>query len=616
MHATNSYPLLKYMIITYLIIMALASCSNPDLSDPKIPFPAPTELTTEKVSVTSIKLLWKDNSKGEDGFVIERWVTGAATPVKATVGENVTEWTDNGLQKETYQYKVYAFCKQRVSDTISIYYQHIPVSMPANFKVVANQTAVDLSWDAVTGDIDGYKMERKSGNGTYQLWKTIASDATSLTDNTPESGVNTYKLYAYSANVTSVGVERSITILKMPVISIADIMVSYFKLSSYFTLTSDGGEDCNIGICWSKNQHPTIADSKSVWHQKSKTGESYFGNATNLDAGATYYIRAYATNSQGTSYSSEIQGKLDAQPAPLALVWNPMATQNAALPTEIKMYTTNTTLNNRAFQAWYAIADVSTGNIELKATLSTTARKPSQFIAAATDETTYVMTNAGYFGYSGNNVSSYSLVVDRGSKKADNISALTRGSYSYPTTRGAFGVTTSQTPMLKWTSGDFGYEIPSPNVEGETPQPTPNLTFPTTAERWNPYSAVGGGPILMRNGKIAFDFTTTLSGKYMTNYELLQSDIFSTSARPPRTLIGNTADNKIVLFVCDGRQAHSDGATLLELVQIMKSIGCVNVLNLDGGGSSAIIANGQLLNKPSDGPERAVAAVVSFVKKK
>lgn len=616
MHTVNTNPLMKYMIIKYLIIMAFASCSNPDLSDPKVHFPAPTELTTEKVSVSSIKLLWKDNSKGEDGFTIERWVGGTAIPLKATVGENVTEWIDEGLQKETYRYKVYAFCKQRASDTISIYYQHIPVSMPENFKVVANQTAVDLSWDAVTGGIDGYKIEKKTGNGAYQLWKTVASDATSVSDNTPEPGINTYKLYAYSADVTSVGVERSVTILKMPIISIADIMVSYFKLSSYFTLTSDGGESCNVGICWSKNQQPTIADSKSVWHQKAKTGESYFGNTTNLDAGATYYIRAYASNSQGTTYSLEIQGKLDAQPAPLALVWNPMTTQNAALPTEIRMYSTTSTLNGRAFQAWYAIADVSTGNIELKATLSTTAKKPSQFIAAATDETTYVMTNAGYFGYSGSNVSSYSLVVDRGSKKADNISALTRGSYSYPTTRGAFGVTSSQTPMLKWTSGDFGYEIPSPNVEGETPQTTPNQTFPTTAERWNPYSAVGGGPILMKNGKIAFDFTTTLSGKYMTNYELLQSDIFSTTARPPRTLIGNTADNKIVLFVCDGRQAHSDGATLLELVQIMKSIGCVNVLNLDGGGSSAILANGQLLNKPSDGTERAVAAVVSFVKKK
>jgi len=102
----------------------------------------------------------------------------------------------------------------------------------------------------------------------------------------------------------------------------------------------------------------------------------------------------------------------------------------------------------------------------------------------------------------------------------------------------------------------------------------------------------------------------------MTNYELLQTDIFSSTIRPPRTVIGNTADNKLILFVCDGRQSHSDGATMLELAQIMKALGCVNALNLDGGGSSAMVANGTLLNKPSDGSERAVASTVAFVKRK
>jgi hypothetical protein len=234
-----------------------------------------------------------------------------------------------------------------------------------------------------------------------------------------------------------------------------------------------------------------------------------------------------------------------------------------------------------------------------------------------TSETVYAMTNAGYFGYNGSVAVSYSLVVDRGQKLADNIGALSRGSYSYPLARGAFGVTQNQTPSIKWAVGNFAYDIPSPNVEGEVPQPSLSSTFPAPSQNWNPYSAIGGAPVLLKDGKIAFDFSTTLSGKYMTNYELLQTDIFSTSIRPPRTVIGSTADNKIVLFVCDGRQGtYSDGATMLELAQIMKGIGCMNALNLDGGGSSAIIAGGTLLNKPSDGAERAVPSVVAFVKKK
>ena len=604
------------ILLTINIILCLGACSEPDLSDPKVPFPAPTELTVEKVTATSIRLSWTDNSKGEDGFVVEKWVANATVPNKATVDVNTTEWIDEGLSQNTYLYKVYGFCKQRASDTISVYYQHIPVSMPANFTVVANQNVVNLSWDAVTGGIDGYKIERKVGTGMFQLWKALAANETSFSDIDPATGQNTYKLYAYAGSATSVGVERSLTILKTPIISIASPIVSYLKISSYFTLTSDGGEICNAGICWSKSPNPTIVDSKSTWHVKVKSGETFFANASNLDANTTYYIRAFATNSQGTSYSSEVQGRLSIEPQPIIMNWNLMSSVNSNLPVEIKVYETNSTLNGRNFKAYYTIADMSTGNIELKTTLSTTAQKPSQFIAAATSETTYTIINGGYFGYSGSTVSSYSLAVDRTTKKADNISALTRGSYSYPVTRGAFGVTQSQTPLLKWTSGDNGYEIPSPNVEGETPQTSPGQTFPTTGVRWNPYSAIGGAPILLKNGKIVFDFTTTTSGKYMTNYELLQTDIFATSARPPRTVIGSTADNKIVLFVCDGRQPHSDGATLLELAQILKGIGCVNALNLDGGGSSAIIAGGTLLNKPSDGSERAVATVVSFVKKK
>lgn len=609
--------LIKYIVYLFFSTSMFISCTTADLSDPKIPFPAPTKLTTEKISATSIKLSWTDNSKGEDGFAIERWLTGATTPVKTTVGANTTEWTDEGLVQATYLYKVYAFYKQRASDTVSVYYQHVPVAMPANFTVVANQNSVNLTWDAVTGGIDGYKIERKTSSGTYQHWKTLAANETSAIDTEPAAGLNTYKLYAYVGTATSVGIERSLTILKTPVITIVSPIISYFKISSYFTLTSDGGETCNAGICWSKSPNPTINDSKSTWHVKVKSGETFFANATNLDANTTYYIRAFATNSQGTTYSNEVSGKLDAEPQAITLNWTPIYTINSSLPTEIKVYETNSMLNGRNFKAYYAIADMSTGNIELKTTLATTAQKPSQFIATSTGETTYVMTNGGYFGYSGSNVSSYSLAVDRNTKKADNISALTRGSYSYPVTRGAFGVTQSQTPLLKWTSGDNGYELPSPNVEGETPQVSPNQTFPTTAVKWNPYTAIGGAPVLLKNGKIAFDFTTTLSGKYMTNYELLQSDIFSTSIRPPRTVIGSTADNKIVLFVCDGRQGtYSDGATMLELAQIMKGIGCVNALNLDGGGSSAIIAGGTLLNKPSDGSERAVPSVVAFVKKK
>lgn len=605
----------KSLLILLLSVFISTSCAD-DYGNPKVNFPAPTELKSEKVDASSIKLLWKDNSKGEDGFIIERVIVGTTNVVKSTVGANTTEWIDNTVTANTYKYTVYAFYKTRNSESISILLQHIPLNTPSNFKITGNATNVELNWDAVTGVFNGYKIEKSINDGIYSLWKTIDKNTNSIVDNEPAVGKISYRLFAYSGAINSDAVTKSIVYIAPPQITINNLVSSFLKLSPNFTLTSDGGEACTTGVCWSKSPNPVIGNSKAEWHVSLNSSQKAFCNAENLEAGSTYYLRAYATNSKFTSYSNEVSGKLDAEPQPIALSWTPVSTVNSNLPAEVKVYETNSTLNGRNFKAYYSIADMSTGNIELKTFFSTTAKTPDKFIADATSETVYTMTNGGYFGYNGAVAVSYSLVIDRGSKLTENIGALTRGSYIYSVTRGAFGVTQNQIPSIKWTTGSWTYDIPSPNVEGETPQKSLSATFPTVSENWNAYTAVGGAPVLIKNGKIVFDFTTTTSGKYMTNYELLQTDIFSSTIRPPRTVIGNTADNKLILFVCDGRQTHSDGATMLELAQIMKALGCVNALNLDGGGSTAMVAGGTLLNKPSDGSERAVASVVAFVKKK
>ena len=67
-------------------------------------------------------------------------------------------------------------------------------------------------------------------------------------------------------------------------------------------ITSDGGATVTVrGVCWSTNQNPTIADSKTT----DGTGAgSFTSNITGLTAGTIYYVRAYATNSAGTGYGS------------------------------------------------------------------------------------------------------------------------------------------------------------------------------------------------------------------------------------------------------------------------------------------------------------------------
>ena len=88
--------------------------------------------------------------------------------------------------------------------------------------------------------------------------------------------------------------------------------------------------------------------------------------------------------------------------------------------------------------------------------------------------------------------------------------------------------------------------------------------------------------------------------------EHLKGD-FSTT-RHPRTAAGVTADGGILLVTVDGRQPTiGRGTSLTELALLLRRLGAVDALNLDGGGSTAMAILGGIVNSPSDGKERPVA---------
>lgn len=110
--------------------------------------------------------------------------------------------------------------------------------------------------------------------------------------------------------------------------------------------------------------------------------------------------------------------------------------------------------------------------------------------------------------------------------------------------------------------------------------------------------ASGGGPILVRNKE-----------SYITG----QAENFDNSiinGVNPRSAIGITEDNKLILVSVDGRQEHSMGMTLKELSDFMLLLGCVNAMNLDGGGSTALSIKGLVVNSPSGIKERNVANAI------
>ena len=107
------------------------------------------------------------------------------------------------------------------------------------------------------------------------------------------------------------------------------------------------------------------------------------------------------------------------------------------------------------------------------------------------------------------------------------------------------------------------------------------------------------GPALVENGEIVVN----------TNTEVGQA-----MASNPRTAIGMIDENHYIIVVSDGRTSESEGLSLYQLAEVMKSYGAKTAYNLDGGGSSTLYFNGQVINKPTTGgnkiSERAVSDIV------
>ena len=96
---------------------------------------------------------------------------------------------------------------------------------------------------------------------------------------------------------------------------------------------------------------------------------------------------------------------------------------------------------------------------------------------------------------------------------------------------------------------------------------------------------LSGGPYLVKDGEVFVDMTEEKLG--------------SVGGRNPRTAIGYTKNNHLILITADGREGASIGLTLNELARLMKELGCTNAMNLDGGGSTVMYVNGQVVNKPA-----------------
>lgn len=115
-------------------------------------------------------------------------------------------------------------------------------------------------------------------------------------------------------------------------------------------------------------------------------------------------------------------------------------------------------------------------------------------------------------------------------------------------------------------------------------------------------SVVNGGPLLLRDGQSVLDpvrdgwSPEDIKG---ADRAALYNDWYL--RRNPRTAAGVTRDGRVILLTVDGRHAdRSVGLTITETADVLRSLGAVDALNLDGGGSTAMVVRGKLQGRPSD----------------
>lgn len=123
-----------------------------------------------------------------------------------------------------------------------------------------------------------------------------------------------------------------------------------------------------------------------------------------------------------------------------------------------------------------------------------------------------------------------------------------------------------------------------------------------------PSALLGGWPRILQDGVNVAGDAATIEGTISRNAEV----------RHPRTAVAYSKDGRIVwLYVVDGRSTASVGMTLVEMADALRTLGAWNALNFDGGGSTTMVIEGKIVNKPSDPTgEREVGNALLVVRKR
>jgi hypothetical protein len=292
----------------------------------------------------------------------------------------------------------------------------------------------------------------------------------------------------------------------------------------------------------------------------------------------------------------------------------------------LHVYFCNDSLDGRPFRAYYVKANLKDKQLEFTVDTAYARRlTPSQFYKKNREPE--VVVNCTFFSFQTNQ--NLNLVMRNGKLLAYNVHTVAgKGkdtfTYRHPLAS-ALGISKRRVADVAWTFTDSSLKKPYAIqwVSGSVKDSSVSISFEqmkqqtgiivkphqgqwfSSFKKWPMQTAIGGGPVLLQNGEIK-----------ITNNEELKFAGKAINDLHPRTAMGYTKNKELIILVVQGRSESADGISLVQEAQLLVDLGCVEALNLDGGGSSCMLVNGKETIKPSDKEGERPVPAVFIIKRK
>ena len=178
-----------------------------------------------------------------------------------------------------------------------------------------------------------------------------------------------------------------------------------------------------------------------------------------------------------------------------------------------------------------------------------------------------------------------------------NKNEINENAKNHPTV-GAFGLTTDGKFAAEYVYS-YGEDLDTYKFRYPNTCPGP-VAVKDAGEKWNIREGIGAGPILVKNRSVIDGNPENFDYQGMIDF------------RHPRSAICIDEFNRLYFVAIDGRYEGSVGMKMPEIADLMLDLNCEEAMNLDGGGSTLLYANGKTINRPSDitGPRPVVTAIL------